>query len=1262
VFINLSGTQNAQATDTLNESGVTTIGINYLVKGANGAETVANTSITVGTGTSYSNTANGLMSAINGAGLGLTASFGTQTEAGVQGGGTQTGIIISGGLVSVGVNPGTDSTSGIVNLTGTAASELLTQGQSITLQTGTDAAVTVAIDSSIDSLSTLAQAINKQDADVNATVITNGDGTQSLSIADKNPAGGALVVNTTTAPSTPISVAFSSGGTGVTGGYATGTLGFGGSVTSSANEVIAGSIVLSNNATPGAAPVTFVMGTSPAQGTIAGTLTGGSTYTVNGNTLGNLATAIAAELGVSTSVSSSGIAMTSTNSGTTLEEVGTSSLTATPSLSQTGNVAGVASTNGTDGATTLAMNGSSGLGFGLGDALNGSIVITNGNADAPGTPMTFVMGTGALGYASATNTWTTATKTVGGLVNAINDAVNGTGMSASLNPSGQIVMSSTTVGTTIAVSSGAVNNTLVDSADTLTVSANPSTPSAAAQSTATMNSGVSEINGNPVVVSGNDTLNGSIILTNGTTNYTFGMAGSGLVAGADKFLAAGNTLSDLANAITAQDGATDISAAVNSSGTGLIFTSVNPGISIGVTSSALTDVSGTSFTTPASGSTPQHQSGVIDLTDGGLLPGSGGAAAGTLSGTVTITNDHVTDTFVMGGSSLSLAADGGTITVNGSTVNDLIAAVAAESAKTGSNLDLSASLDVATGGAFLQSTISGSTGLSVDTSALTDTLAEGSVNGANGEAGATVIPANLVYANAGVNSGADPVAGDVILTNTPTSGGAYGGGAVTFAVGSGAAANTIYTGTTAADETLQGLANTINSYSSTYNVTASVGANGLTITSLDPTSTLANGGGALNDMFGTLQTGQLGGANAAAATYATATVGTTGTVGANDVLSNSIVLSNTYGGTTVTDTFTMGSTAGSPGAHSFTTGGTSLQDLATAINQASIADNLDLNATVANGVLDLQSTQAAGSIMVGNGTPAGDTLTDTLAVSASAPSTGGPGAKSTATLDLAGGLATANAGDTMSGSIKLTGSSGTEVFTMGGSSSAGTIAVGNSAATETLEALADAISGSGIGINATVTSTGLSLTMSSQSSTPIVESNDSLHDTAATATLTYNPIGAYSVGISNSTGANTLYDSSTGQTATDTDVNFVSNETGPAGVATISYSDGAGASLAATDLLNQTDAQNALTALNIAITDVAAQDGYIGAQINTLNSISQVMSTQQENVVSAQNAIQATDYASATSNMSKYEILSQTGIAALAQANSVQQEVTKLLQ
>jgi flagellin len=149
--------------------------------------------------------------------------------------------------------------------------------------------------------------------------------------------------------------------------------------------------------------------------------------------------------------------------------------------------------------------------------------------------------------------------------------------------------------------------------------------------------------------------------------------------------------------------------------------------------------------------------------------------------------------------------------------------------------------------------------------------------------------------------------------------------------------------------------------------------------------------------------------------------------------------------------------------------------------------------------------------------------------------------------------------------------------------------------------------------------------------------------------------GYYSVGVSG-----TVADTSTlGGTA---NVGITTNANGSGGIATIGYSDGAGESLASTDLTNAGDAQAALNDLNAAISDVAAQDGYIGAQINTLNSVSQVLSTQQENVQSAQNAVQATDYASATSNMSKYEILSQTGISALAQANSMQQEVTKLLQ
>jgi flagellin len=112
----------------------------------------------------------------------------------------------------------------------------------------------------------------------------------------------------------------------------------------------------------------------------------------------------------------------------------------------------------------------------------------------------------------------------------------------------------------------------------------------------------------------------------------------------------------------------------------------------------------------------------------------------------------------------------------------------------------------------------------------------------------------------------------------------------------------------------------------------------------------------------------------------------------------------------------------------------------------------------------------------------------------------------------------------------------------------------------------------------------------------------------------------------------------------------------------ISYTEGTGAALNSTSLTSSANAQIALTAINSAISDVAAQRGYLGSQINTLNSAANVESTEQTNVVSAQNNIMATDYGQATSNLSKYQILSQTGISALAQANTVQQEVLKLLQ
>jgi flagellin len=107
---------------------------------------------------------------------------------------------------------------------------------------------------------------------------------------------------------------------------------------------------------------------------------------------------------------------------------------------------------------------------------------------------------------------------------------------------------------------------------------------------------------------------------------------------------------------------------------------------------------------------------------------------------------------------------------------------------------------------------------------------------------------------------------------------------------------------------------------------------------------------------------------------------------------------------------------------------------------------------------------------------------------------------------------------------------------------------------------------------------------------------------------------------------------------------------------------GSGANLSGTALDTQADAEAALQTVTNAISAVAYQRGQVGANINTLTAASNIASSQETNITAAQNTISATDYASATANMSKYEILTQTGISALAQANSTQQMVTKLLQ
>ena len=106
----------------------------------------------------------------------------------------------------------------------------------------------------------------------------------------------------------------------------------------------------------------------------------------------------------------------------------------------------------------------------------------------------------------------------------------------------------------------------------------------------------------------------------------------------------------------------------------------------------------------------------------------------------------------------------------------------------------------------------------------------------------------------------------------------------------------------------------------------------------------------------------------------------------------------------------------------------------------------------------------------------------------------------------------------------------------------------------------------------------------------------------------------------------------------------------------------AGQGIANNDLTTTTDAATALTAINTAISNVSALRGTIGAGVNQLQAATNVISSQTQNLQTASSNITSADIGQVVSNMTEYSILSQTGMAAMAQANSMQKNILTLLQ
>jgi flagellin len=125
---------------------------------------------------------------------------------------------------------------------------------------------------------------------------------------------------------------------------------------------------------------------------------------------------------------------------------------------------------------------------------------------------------------------------------------------------------------------------------------------------------------------------------------------------------------------------------------------------------------------------------------------------------------------------------------------------------------------------------------------------------------------------------------------------------------------------------------------------------------------------------------------------------------------------------------------------------------------------------------------------------------------------------------------------------------------------------------------------------------------------------------------------------------------------------FVSND-GANGVigGTIGAADGAALSISTLDVTSATNAAAALTAIQSAVGTLGAAQATVGTIQNRLQYAVSLAQSQIVNTKAAESRIRDANSAEESANLARYSILTQSGIAALAQANSSSGAVLALL-
>jgi len=104
-----------------------------------------------------------------------------------------------------------------------------------------------------------------------------------------------------------------------------------------------------------------------------------------------------------------------------------------------------------------------------------------------------------------------------------------------------------------------------------------------------------------------------------------------------------------------------------------------------------------------------------------------------------------------------------------------------------------------------------------------------------------------------------------------------------------------------------------------------------------------------------------------------------------------------------------------------------------------------------------------------------------------------------------------------------------------------------------------------------------------------------------------------------------------------------------------------GVDISGTSLATAEGASSAITTLKSALAGIATARADLGAGMNRLQSAVAVLQNMAENTQAAESAIRDANMAEKIANLTKYQILAQSGMAALSQANATSQNVLALL-